>query len=75
MDAKTKVTSSEAKTTVYKWILPLINPQISKEELVAGYKRWTEISDYEKVRFISSFFNLCEQQNLRLAYATAQLRV
>ena len=49
MDAKTKITSEEANKTVFKWIAPIINPNITNEQLVNAYKEWTENSDYEKV--------------------------
>lgn len=48
MDPNAKITSDDANKTVFKWIAPLINPQISKDELVNTYKKWTENSDYEK---------------------------
>ena len=51
MDANAKITSDAANKTVFKWIAPLINPEISKDELVDTYKKWTENSDYEKVCF------------------------
>ena len=49
MDSHTKITSEEANKTVFKWIAPIINPEITNEKLVDAYKTWTENSDYEKV--------------------------
>ena len=49
IDAKTKITSKEANNTVFKWIKPIINPNITNEQLVEAYKEWTANSDYEKV--------------------------
>lgn len=48
MDSHTKITSEEANKTVFKWIAPIINPEITNEKLVDAYKTWTENSDYEK---------------------------
>ena len=48
-DTITNFNSEEARKSVFKYTVPLLNPDISKDDLVKGYKEWIENSDYDKV--------------------------